>query len=60
MVIHVMPENDGTKHTWENCWCNPRVCVLDPETGEPLPELIVVHSSADGREIQEERNENGW
>lgn len=56
-MIHVYPLNDLREHdTGETtmCWCQPRVEFKDPETGEPYAEALVIHSSADGRELVEQ------
>ncbi len=55
MPIHVYPVNDGTKHDTDGgeCWCRPRVEWLDSD-GMPYADgPLIVHSSADGREMDE-------
>jgi len=48
-MIHVYPLRDWIEHKIEGtgCVCEPRV---EPENGE----MIVIHNSADGRELTEE------
>lgn len=43
---HIIPEKDFREHSFENCWCNPRI----NEDG------VYVHNSADGREYLEDLN----
>lgn len=46
-MIHVLPVNDLFEHDESTvCWCEPRV--------EWLSEAVVIHNSADGRELTEE------
>ncbi len=46
--IHVVPLKDLKEHAQtRDCWCGPRL-----EQGETA--VIVIHSSADGRELVEE------
>lgn len=47
-MIHVIPNNDWIEHKEEGttCVCEPR---LEIENGE----MIVIHNSADGRELHE-------
>ena len=57
MSVHVYPINDEKPHTTDGsceCWCKPRVVFQDPDTGEILEDQIIVHNSADCREIVEE------
>jgi len=51
--IHVLPINDLKEHDEESdqCWCNPRVEIGDSEGLYEMP--IIIHNSADGREITE-------
>lgn len=53
---HVYPLNDLRRHQLEgaDCWCQPRVELSDPKTGEPYAEALVIHNSADGREAVEQ------
>ncbi len=58
MSFHVYPVNDLFEHLTEwpsgpECWCDPTVTWVDERTGETLPEALVVHNSADGRELTE-------
>lgn len=52
-MIHVYPVNDLTEHELEGtcCWCQPDVDWNQPE-------VLVVHNSADGRELRERREED--
>lgn len=54
-MIHVLPINDLFEHVEEGtgCWCEPEVRWTDEETGESYPEALVIHNSADGRELTE-------
>lgn len=46
--VHVMPIDDLRDHEEKRtCWCQPVV------TQEPDEEALVVHTSADGRELVE-------
>ncbi len=51
-MSHVYPLNDEREHVTEGtmCWCDPRLITDEPE-------LIVVHNSADGRELIEQAEE---
>jgi hypothetical protein len=57
-MIHCLPVNDEKEHQLSGeCWCNPKVEWIDPETGLPYPNPnapMVVHNSADCREIAEQ------
>lgn len=48
-MIHVYTVNDKREHVTEGtgCWCEPRI-------DWTLPEALVVHNSADGREALEQ------
>ena len=47
-MIHILPINDEKEHVEETtCWCSPHLITDEPE-------LIVVHHSADCRELIEE------
>ena len=47
--VHVMPENDLREHEQtRTCWCQPQL------TQEPGADVVVIHHSADGRELVEE------
>lgn len=46
--IHVIPQNDLREHgESRHCWCQPRV------EQQPKQSAIIVHNSADGRELVE-------
>lgn len=57
-TIHVYPRNDEREHytDLEECWCDPDVQYIDPDTGLPWSNgaVIVVHNSADQRELIEQ------
>lgn len=48
-MIHVLPINDEREHIEDGttCWCDPQLITDEPE-------LIIVHNSADGRELIEQ------
>ncbi len=49
-MIHVLPINDEREHEESTtCWCNPRI--------ETEGELLVIHNSADCRELIEQAEE---
>lgn len=56
MTMHVYPINDWIDHDVDsiaaecNCPCEPRIDYLDPDTGLPYAEPIVVHNAIDQRE----------
>jgi hypothetical protein len=52
-MVHVYPVNDTQQHELEGtcCWCEPHVDWNQPEA-------VVVHNSADGRELREKREED--
>jgi hypothetical protein len=52
-MVHVYPVNDTREHELEGtcCWCEPHV-------DWDQPEAVVVHNSADGRELREKREED--
>lgn len=53
--IHVMPVRDVQEHDEKrNCWCEPRVEYPNPLTRR----AVVVHNSADGRELIERHGIN--
>jgi len=57
MSLHVVPLNDEIEHTLsQDCWCDPDVEWLDPDTGLPWAEggPMVIHFAHDGREIVEQ------
>ena len=57
MSVHVIPQNDERPHCiFYECWCNPRVEWLDPETNLPWANgsCRVIHNAADCREISEQ------
>ena len=52
--LHVVPENDLRDHSCSrDCWCAPTLEGTDPETGQPYLSILVIHNSADGRELVE-------
>ena len=56
MSVHTVPNNDEREHVLANdCWCEPRLLWVDPDTGLPWEngELIVSHNAADCRELVE-------
>lgn len=56
MSVHTIPLNDEREHAPEtDCWCEPRVEWVDPETGLPWAEggALVIHNAADCREVAE-------
>lgn len=54
--MHAYPVADEREHDLEGtgCWCEPKVMWSDPDTGEAFPEALIVHNSADGRELIEQ------
>lgn len=54
---HIYPVSDLFEHECEGgqCWCEPEVQWLDPETGLPWEsgDVLVIHHAADGRELTE-------
>lgn len=55
--VHVLPEGDLREHACtRTCWCQPAIETHDPETGRGYVGMaaMVVHNSADGRELVEE------
>jgi hypothetical protein len=59
MAVHVHPQNDERQHqldTVGECWCDPRVEWLDPDTGQVWAKSAprVIHNAADCREYAEE------
>ena len=54
--IHVLPVDDLKEHEESaSCWCNPRVINAD---GLDFEQNVIVHHSADGRELVEEHGIN--
>lgn len=59
MTVHVYPINDWIEHQIDveasecTCLCEPRIEYVDPETGEPYLEALVVHNAIDQREKDE-------
>lgn len=52
--VHVLPVDDLREHEQSiACWCVPRLERVDESTA-----LVVVHRSADGRELVEEHGVN--
>jgi hypothetical protein len=52
-MIHVYPVNDEQEHETGDtttCWCDPTLEI-------DRPEMIVIHNSADGRELIEQAEE---
>jgi hypothetical protein len=52
-MIHVYPLNDEREHETGDtttCWCDPKLDIDNPE-------MIVIHNSADGRELIEQAEE---
>lgn len=57
-MIHVLPINDEREHEETTmCWCGPHVEWSDHETDEAYSEGLVIHNSADGRELVEQAEE---
>lgn len=58
-MIHVYPMNDEKEHDTEStmCWCQPRVEWVDQDSGEAYSGAMVIHNSADGRELIEQAEE---
>lgn len=55
-AVHVTPLNDEREHTEDaECWCDPLVEYLDPETNLPWAggDCRIIHFSADCRELAE-------
>jgi len=55
--IHVTPVGDLRAHDdTRTCWCGPRIETVDELTGTPFAggAAVVVHHSADGRELIEQ------
>lgn len=48
--MEVLPQDDLKEH-WlgDECWCNPRL----EEVEGGMPNIMIVHSSADQRELSE-------
>lgn len=59
MTIHVYPEDDWIEHDTSssaadcNCMCEPTIHWLDPDTGEPYAQPLVIHNAIDQREKDE-------
>jgi len=55
-LIHIVPIDDLRPHDDSGCacWCQPRIQVVDSETGDRLQFPIVIHQAADGRELVEQ------
>lgn len=51
-VFHVVPANDLIEHDTdgETCECEPRTEVVETKAGDAR---LIVHNSADGRELSE-------
>ncbi len=57
-MVSVIPINDTRRHWKQDCWCQPTVEWIDPDTGLPYANgPLVIHNSADGREHRERRGE---
>lgn len=56
-MVSVIPINDLRRHREHDCWCRPHVEWIDPDTGLPYTNgPLVIHNSADGRELNEGGN----
>lgn len=55
-MLHVVPLYDLKEHDLDStaCWCKPRVEWEDPDTGTVYAEALIIHNSADHREVVEE------
>lgn len=56
-MLHVVPLNDERQHDLSgDCWCEPLVEWIDPETGQPWAcgTARAIHDAADCREVSEE------
>lgn len=53
---HIHPLDDEREHVLEGsrCWCEPMIFWNDQDTGEILPDGLVVHNAADCREVVEQ------
>lgn len=57
MTVLVYPLNDWIEHDIESpaseceCLCEPRIEWVDPETGEPYAQPLVIHNAVDGRPV---------
>jgi hypothetical protein len=63
MNCHLIPRDDERlHHRSTDCWCAPRVDVIDPDTGTPWASggARVVHNAADCREIVEQVTGEGY
>lgn len=59
-MLHVVPFQDSREHYFEDCWCEPTIEYIDPDTGLPYNMgPLATHNSADGREEVEARGEDG-
>lgn len=56
MSVHTIPLNDEIEHEHTfDCWCDPTVEWIDPDTDLPYPNgPLVIHYAHDGREIVEQ------
>jgi hypothetical protein len=58
MSVHTVPVRDERQHALTlDCWCDPRIEWLDPDTGLPWASSLgplVHHTAADCRELAEE------
>lgn len=51
---HITPINDLREHTdARDCWCQPRIEIVEDFLDASPARVIVVHTSADGRELVE-------
>lgn len=54
-TVHVYPIDDWIDHDIDctaadcTCLCNPRIDYIDPDTGLPYEDPIVIHNAIDGR-----------
>lgn len=59
MTVHVYPLNDWIEHKVDEdagqytCPCEPRIEYVDPDTGVPHEEPLVIHNALDWREKEE-------
>ena len=59
MTVHIYPLNDWIDHDINvpahqcECRCEPRIDYVDPETGAPYSEPLVIHNAIDQRELTE-------
>ncbi len=58
-MVSVVPLHDSRRHRRSTeCWCQPTVEWTDESTALPYANgPLVIHNSADGRELRERRGE---